>query len=166
MTTEVIAEARRALADAEGKYQAATDKVRQIRDRIEWTTAKRAEITQRRLAGEATDHETAEFAALGADLEVLERMRGEAEVAAKALEPTEARARLAAAEQQHQRELNDAEAQVLAKKAAELDAALCRCVAEIHRRGKGMGRTQLSQNWRPSETLDRAMRLGVPPGGI
>jgi chromosome segregation ATPase len=161
--TAQIAEAQRIYDAAEAEHAEAMSKVRKIAERIEDCQQRQRAITQQRLEGEAHPGTAAEFAALGADIETLSIMLSAAQQAADAVRPDEARRQLMFAQQQHARDLVRAEFDALTAVAAKLDGALCRCVAELHRRGKQMGHVQLSQSWRPSSALDRCMRLGVAP---
>lgn len=163
MSAEFVAQAEHELKQASTKHAAALDKVRSIRDRIEWSQARQAAITANRLNGSVTDQEAAEFAALDGDLTSLKAMLAEAEAAANALEPVTARNTLSMAQAQHAREQVEAEYQAVFAKATELDQALCRAIQKAHALGRQLGHSALSQSWRPSQPLDYAMRLGVCP---
>lgn len=164
MSIEQLAEARRAHSEATARHSAALDKVRSIRDRIEWSEAKRTEIAQKRLAGQASEADTNELVALGIDLDTLRSMLADAQAAADACQPDEAVRQLAFAERQVENERDMATMNALATRAEALDRALCACIRDIHKIGRNrMGHSSVSQSWRPTEALDRCMRLGVCP---
>ena len=165
MTAENLAEARRNFAEADSAYQALKAKARSIEDRIAVARAKQAEITNKRVNGTATDADTAEFAALGADLELLKEMLTEAQAAASAKAPDHERNLLSQAETLHQREQDAVNYEALLQSCQKLDQALCDCIAQTAAFGKRLGHASLSQSWRPSDTLHRAISYGVPPGG-
>lgn len=158
-----LAEAKFQFAEASARHQVALDKALTIDNLIQSAAAKQGEITDRRLAGIATAADTAEFAALVGDLEVLRPMLVEAQSAVRATAPTKAANQLAMAERHAEREVLQAEFDALAEQAAKLDAALCDCVHLLHQRGQALGRRMLSQSWRLSERLEKAFRLGVAP---
>lgn len=163
-----VAEARRVLEEAQSVHRAATEKVAQIDTRIAACRARQQQITAARLEGEATTADAAEFAALVGDVETLTGMLAGAQTEAVATTSAcdEALRRLAYVEQQAARALAEAEFAALAQKSAELDAALCKIIGHMHAIGKGMlGHVSLTQTWRPSSDLDRALRLNVCPGG-
>lgn len=159
-----LAQARADLAAAEAAHIDALAKVGQIEQRITDCQHRRQQITTTRLEGEASPAEAAEFHALGGDLETLQAMLTRARQEADALRPDAARNQLALAQQQADRELAQAEMNALSQKAAQLDAALCRCIGLIYAIGKQrFGHVAVSQSWRPSSDLDRCLRLGVAP---
>lgn len=165
--TEQLAHARAELAAAEAAHNDALSKVAQVEQRISDSRRRQREITATRLEGESSPAEAAEFAALAGDLETLASMLTKARQEADALRPDDARNRLAYAQQHADRELAQAEMDALSQKAAQLDAALCRCVGMIHFIGRQrFQHVALSQSWRPSAALDRALRLGVPPEAV
>ncbi len=163
MSAEQVARAEHELKQASTRHASAVEKVNSIRGRIEWSQARQQAITASRLNGSASDADNAEFSALDGDLTSLKTMLVEAEAAANALDPVDARSRLAMAKAQHEREQLDAEYQAVSAKATELDLALCRAIAAAHALGRRLGHVSLSQSWRPSTELDRAQRLGVCP---
>ena len=166
MTTANLAEARRNFAEADAVYQGLKAKARSIADRIQVAKAKQAAITNKRVAGTATEADTAEFGALSADLELLATMLTAAETAAEAKNPEFERNLLSQAETLHQREQDKTKFDALSAVCLKLDAALCEAIGEAHAFGKRLGHVPLSQSWRPSEALHRAVNYGVPPGGI
>jgi len=95
---ERVAAARLALDEANATHAAACAKVTNLERRIRDAEARQSEITNRRLAGESTADETNEFAALNGDLGVLRKLLREAQAAANATDPAEARGALARAE--------------------------------------------------------------------
>lgn len=162
--TDQLAQARAELAAAEAAHNDARARVTQIEQRINDIQRRQREITATRLEGESSPAEAAEFAALAGDLETLSGMLTKARQEADALRPDAARNRFALAQQQADRELAQAEMDALIQKAAQLDQALCRCIGMIHTIGRQrFQHVALSQSWRPSTALDRALRLGVPP---
>lgn len=165
MTAENLAEARRNFAAADAVHQAHLAKVRSIQDRIQVAKAKQSAITNRRVAGTDSPDDAAEFAALGADLELLKEMLTEAQAAASAKAPDHERNLLSQAETLHQREQDAVNYEALLQSCQKLDQALCDCIAQTAAFGRKIGHVSLSQSWRPSDTLHRAISYGVPPGG-
>lgn len=165
MTAENLAEARRNFAQADSAYQALKAKARSIEDRIAVARAKQAEITNKRVNGTATDADTAEFGALAADLELLGEMLAEAQNAAATKSPDNERSLLSQAETMHQRAADQQKFEALQQASQKLDAALCDAIRQTHEFGKRIGHASLSQSWRPSDALHRAISYGVPPGG-
>lgn len=165
MTIEILAEARRNFQEADTAYQAAKAKARSIADRIQVAKAKLAGITNRRVTGTDAPEDAAEFGLLSADIELLTQMLAEAEAQADAKSPEHQRNLLMQAETLHQRELDQAKFEALSQTAQKLEAALCNCIGQTHAYGKRLGHFSLSQSWRPSDTLHRAINHGVPPGG-
>lgn len=164
--TAQLAHARAALATAESAHTDALAKVAGIESRITECQRHQREITQQRLEGEANHADAAEFTALAGDIETLAGMLIKARQDADALRPDEARNQLAHAMRQHDKDVAMAEMDALMQKAAQLDAALCRCVGAMHQIGRAkFQHVAVSQSWRPSTELDRCLRLGVPPTG-
>lgn len=166
MTTANLAEARRNFAEADAVYQGLKAKARSIADRIQVAKAKQAAITNKLVTGTATEADTSEFGALSADLELLATMLTEAEAAAEAKNPEFERNLLSQVQALHQREQDKTKFDALAAVCLKLDAALCEAIGEAHAFGKRLGHMSLSQSWRPSDALHRAVTYGVPPGGI
>ena len=165
MTAEHLAAARRTLTAAEAEQATAATKRDRIAARIAECQQRQREITTQRLEGEASPQTASEFAALSGDISELTIMLAQQnEVLDAATTRTDsARNNLAEADRRHTAQQNQAAFEELALRSLKLDAALCRSIAELHALGKQLGRNTLSQNWRPSQALDRAARLGVPP---
>jgi chromosome segregation ATPase len=160
-----LAEARRRFEEATEKHRTAQERVAQIRERIATCERRQREITAARLEGESSPAEAAEYMALTGDIETLKAVLSEAECEARALEPTSERNYLTIAERNAAQELTQAEFDALRDVAARLDVALCDAIAKLHAVGRRMGHVQLSQSWRASDDLRRAVYHNVPPGG-
>lgn len=165
MTAENLAEARRNFAQADSTYQVLKAKARSIEDRIAVARAKQVEITNKRVNGTATDADTAEFGALAADIDLLDSMLSEAQAAASTKSPEHERNLLSQAETMHQRAADKQKFEALQQTSQRLDAALCDAIRQTHEFGKRLGHVSLTQSWRPSDTLHRAISYSVPPGG-
>ena len=74
-----------------------------------------------------------------------------------------ARAALARAETDHQREQDEIAFRAFVDRLQAIDAMLVQCLHVACEAGAKIGRYQVSQVYRPSETLDRALRLGIRP---
>lgn len=165
MSIETLAEAKRNFQEADTAYQAAKAKARSIADRIQVAKAKQAAITNSRVAGTASDTDGAEFGALSADIELLGQMLSEAEASAEAQSPEHQRSLLIQAENLHQREVDQEKFEALLQTGKKLESALCDCIGQTYAIGKRLGHFSLSQSWRPSDVLHRAINHGVPPPG-
>lgn len=163
-TAQALAVARAQLIEAEAHQSAATQRVSAITTKIQEATNAQGHITRRRVSGEHTAKDAAEFAALSADLELLRGMLAEAKAAIKESSTTAQLAIVAEAEQQHERAIRLGEFEALQAKATEIDALLCRCVGELHALGCSVfSHISLSMNWRPSDALKSAITDGRAP---
>lgn len=166
MSAQELAKARRMHAEAVAAHQAASDKAQAIVERLDGIRARRDAISQNRVSGLVDPAETAEFAALAGDIEVLDKMLVQARAeAATASEQMHGRTiYYADAEQAHKRELAAVEYEALRQKTQEIEAVFCRAIGMVARAGKQLGHHTLSQSYKPSDTLHRALNLGVAPG--
>ena len=95
---EVVAAARLALDEATADHAEACREAAALLGRIGQCQARQGEITRRRLAGEHSQDEANEYAALSGDLAVLRELHGEAQARAEASRPERQRAALARVE--------------------------------------------------------------------
>ena len=152
-----LAAAKLDMEQAEEIYAEALGRAQAVRDRIAAFEARRAEITAHRLAGEAVEAETAEFAALAGDIEALQGLLTESEAAAASLEPIEARNMLAAAESEWQRHLSQNSIQALREQTCKLEALFCKNLSALAHEAQQAGYQNLNQVWTPSDGLKNAV---------
>lgn len=161
MTAKRLAEARRLAADATAAHEAARSKAQSIRNRIAEAKARQTEITALRLAGTASEADTAEFAALGGDICGLQAMRIAADQAVVASHPEPANNRVRAAEAEHARAQNEIAFDLLAAQAEKLELALLGCLGDLYAIGSKIKGPSLCMSWRPTVKLARACNPGV-----
>ena len=162
-TPQIVVEARRILSEVEERKEAATQKVTAIEARIADARVVLDGITARRLAGNITPGDVAEFAVVSADLVGLQAMLDTAQAEVIAADTSPARVALQRAEKDldeaHTREAFAA----LTLRARQLDDALCRCVADLYAHGKKLGLVSLVMSWQASKQLSDAIKHGRPP---
>ena len=162
-TPQIVASARRALTDAQAAHQAATDKAVAIEQRITDSRTVLDGITARRLAGNITPADVAEFAVVSADLVALQKMMDSANADVAAADTSPARQNLQRAEKELETENTREAFNALSHRASQLDTALCRCVADLHSHGQRLGIVSLIMSWTPSQKLAEAIKYGRPP---
>ena len=156
-----LARVTREHEEASKRHRAALAEAHQVRSRIEAAQARQREITARRVAGESSDEERAEFIMLQRDIEALEPLAKEAEARAAELQPTREEAALQAARAAVKREAEQATFDALSTRLQALEEAFCRCLAQTHEAGQKIGHVSLAASWRPSKMLRAAVADGV-----
>lgn len=165
MSVESLATAKRLFAEATEVHREAVNKLHGITERLGTIRNRLSEITQARVAGTATGQDADEFVLLTADAELLGSMLAEAQRTVQKLQSI-ATARLnelQTAEKIHALDQAGIEFAALSMKTREIEAVFVRAIAMTHAAGRKLGYHVLSQSWRASEPLDKAMRLNVPP---
>lgn len=161
MTAKLLAEACRLAADAAAAHEAARSKAQSIRERIAASQARQTEITALRLAGNATEADTSEFAALGGDIGALKAMLITADQNVVATHPEPANNRVNAMAAEHAREQNEIAFNALAAQAEKLELALLACLGDLYAIGSKIKGPSLCMSWRPTAKLARACNPGV-----
>ena len=156
-----LARVTRELEEAGKHHRAAIAEAQKVRARIEAAQVRQREITARRVAGESSDEERAEFILLQRDIEALEPLMKEAEARAAELQPTREEAALQAARAAVKREAEQATFDALSARLQALEEAFCRCLAQTHEAGRKIGHVSLAASWRPSKMLRAAVGEGV-----
>lgn len=168
MSAETLATANRLFAEVNEACREANDRLSGISERLGSIRNRLSEITQARVAGTASGQDADEFVLLTADADLLGNMLAEAQLTAQELQAT-ADARLSELqneEKNHAIEQAGIEFAALSMKTREIEAIFVQAIGATHTAGRKLGHYVLSQSWRPSEKLDRAMRYGVPPEGL
>lgn len=174
MTT--VNETAARLASAKLRAEEATDALNEAQNRADALASKVANararqqaITNARLEGEGTEAETAEFAALSGDIEMLTGMHNEA---TESLQPL-GRAALAAGNdvlmltQALERVTAEEKYQAIAARTAEIEALLCKAITLQFEAGQAIGRGPLiSNSWRMTSGLDRIVRVNALPESV
>lgn len=140
--TNLVAEARQRLDEANATHAEAAAEVNRLKGRIEQCQARQSEITRKRLGGEIDPSETAEFAAIGGDINVLVELLGDASVEAAATSPVEARSRLARAENELRSHIAEAEFQAVVQHAREVEKAYITCLNAVWDAAKQRGQVR------------------------
>lgn len=148
--------ARLELVSAEKAHSAAQERVTAIEKRIADAQHRQQEITARRLAGEATEADTAELNALGYDLEALavisQKAGSDADATRSTLET--ARNRLTQAQAVWDRHRAEVKIDALRGRAAHLEGLLVDCLAELATTAQGAGVGHFREVWQPSPGLE------------
>jgi chromosome segregation ATPase len=163
MITQSIAAARQKLAEAEQRQQDAQAKVQKIEHRLAECRQRQQEITAARLDGTAPPDSAAEFGALAADIAALEKMFATVQAEAALLGTDKERNTLAELENMMRRNQDQELFTALSGKAAEIELLLCKAIAAAHQAGRRISHHSLSQSWKPSIALARAINYGQPP---
>lgn len=161
MTAIFLAEAQRHFDEAQAARQAAVDKSAALSTRIGQARRVLDGITARRIEGNVTPGDFAEFVVVGADLAALQRLLDAAELAVAALDTAPAREALRAAEKQHARDQDQQAFDAWTLKIAALETALCDSALEVHKVGQRLGHMSLHMAWRISKRLEYAVKHGV-----
>lgn len=156
-----LARVTRELEEAGKHHRAAIAEAQKVRARIEAAQVRQREITARRVAGESSDEERAEFIMLQRDIEALEPLAKEAEVRAAELQPTREEAALQAAQAAVKREAEQATFDALSARLQSLERAFLECLSATHAAGKRIGHVSLGKTWQPSRMLKAAVGEGV-----
>lgn len=156
---QTLEAARLELVAAEKAHSAAQERVTAIEKRTADVRFRQAEITQRRLAGEATEADTAELHALAYDLEALavisQKAGSDADATRSTLET--ARNRLTQAQAVWDRHRAEVKIDALRGRAAHLEGLLVDCLAELATTAQGAGVGHFREVWTPSPALETAM---------
>lgn len=148
-----LAQSQHALAVAEEKHQEALSQVQTLKDRIAVIVVKCREISERRVRGEHSGADLAEFSTLHGDVEVLKELLERAEEQAEELEPHSQRDDVKLAEAA----LAEAEKKeilaALQARARKLEGLFVACMAELARHALASGRINLFDVYRPSAAL-------------
>ena len=147
--------------EASKRHRTALAEAQKVRARINEAQQRQAEITARRIAGESSDEERAEFIMLQRDIEALEPMAKEAEAHAAELQPTREEAALQAAQAAVGREHDQAIFDALSARLEALERAFCECLSATHAAGKRLGHVSLGKTWQPSRMLKAAVGEGI-----
>jgi len=141
--TRQVAARRLDLEIAEAAHAEAKDAADQLKKRITAANEARSAITARRLAGEATEADAAEYMALSGDLEVLEGLHRDAIDHAATMRPDREKAALAQAEGDLRRATEQAKHDSLIEHAKQLEHLFLRSVKAIQdaARQRGFVRT-------------------------
>lgn len=156
-----LARIQREHEEASKRHRGALAEAQKVRARIAEAQQRQAEITARRVAGESSDEERAEFIMLQRDIEALEPLAKEAEARAAELQPTREDVALQAAQGAVKREHDQAAFHALSDRLQALEEAFCRCLAQTHEAGRKIGHVSLAASWRPSKMLRAAVADGV-----
>lgn len=156
-----LARIQREYEEATKCHRGAVGEAQKVRARINEAQQRQAEITARRVAGESSDEERAEFIMLQRDIEALQPLAKEAEARAAELQPTREEAALQAARAAVKREAEQATFDALSTRLQALEEAFCRCLAQTHEAGRKIGHVSLAASWRPSKMLRAAVGEGV-----
>lgn len=150
-----LAAAQLALQQADAAHAEAAARLDNLDGRIADARRRIDDITRRRLAGEASESDTAELHALGYDVAALQAMRQEAGDDAARLQTAleAARASVAAAEADwHQHQATE-RLRALTARAQDLEGVLVACLTEIVSAALAAGHQSLMGVWQPSERL-------------
>lgn len=126
-----IAHAQLALDEAQAAYVDAVGERDRLKARITDCETRRAVITQRRLAGESSQDEANEFAALAGDVTVLRELFNDAQAKVNSLDPSAQRNALAQAQTEllaHQKQI---EFDAIVARAREVEAIYVRCMNAV-----------------------------------
>lgn len=129
-----IAHAQLALDEAQAAYVDAVGERDRLKARITDCETRRAGITQRRLAGESSQEETNEFAALGGDITVLRELFNDAQAKVNSLDPSAQRNALAQAQTEllaHQKQVEFDAIVAIVARAREVEAVYVECMNAV-----------------------------------
>ena len=163
MNPQAIAAARLKLEEAEQRQHEAQAKTQKIEQRLAECRQRQQEITAARLDGTAPPDSAAEFGALAADISALEKMHSTAQAEAALISTDPERNRLAEMESMMRRNQDQELFNALSLKVSEIELLLCKAIAAAHGAGRKLGHHSLSQSWKPSIALERAVHYGVSP---
>jgi hypothetical protein len=158
-----VARAKYELDNALKTHAAAVARVQQIAARASETEQRRQEITTARLSGKINAGEAAELHAMSLDAEALARLHIAAQADADSHAPAveAARTALAAAEDQWQRNIDEARYAALLAVTREHESALLKVVAATIAAGKKLGHVRPRQSWMPTDRLARCVINGT-----
>lgn len=157
--TRAVAARRLDLEIAEAAHAEAKDAADQLKKRITAANEARSAITARRLAGEATEADAAEYMALSGDLEVLEGLHRDAIDHADAAKPDRERAALAQAEADLRRATEEAKHAALIAHTREIEALFLRAVRAVQKAARQRGARTIREAFEFDGDLSNALRL-------
>jgi hypothetical protein len=165
IAAHAVAQAERALSEAEKRHQIASDHAELVRSRVVETEARRQNVRVKQTAGELDDRAAgALLAAVGEDLADLRTMLDEALHGVETTRPVreqnaldEARAALERAELQAQFE-------ALRGHVGEIEDVMLGALARLHDLGTHLGKPRtLTAHYTFSSPMTRAVQFGEPP---
>ena len=150
---ENLAGWRLKLAEAKQRHEAAQADADAMGERVSARVQRREAITAARLRGSSTVEESAEFAALDGDLEVLREMHVEAVLAAAKLVPTLEDQQVAQAENDLRQHVNETSYQALVNRTREIESLLLKSLAATFTAGKAVGKRTVGDSFRFASPL-------------
>ena len=163
----IVAGDRVTLEEGEAAQREAVDHAKGLQDRVEDSEARRAAITRRRLGGESSGAETAEYAALGGDLEVLRELLTDARKHAQAEDQRveDARGQLTHDERELQRAQAFLEFQAVVEHAKVVEDAYRRCLRAVWDAARKTGHQRtFAEAFQIDAEIQSIVRFGTAPG--
>ena len=160
-----IARFERQHQEAVAAHAAALEKQNGIDGRLQDIAARMTAITARRVAGNVDEKEAAEYAALQGDSQLLATMLTAAKAETKLAAETLHASVIAYSDASNAQNMleNQAKYEALAAKTREIEVVFCKAIRLTALAGQAIGHHVLGQSYRPSEALDRALRMNVIP---
>jgi len=163
---QLVAAAHVAEAEANAAHANDAAEVDRLAARVEQCQARKSAITARRLAGQSTPEEAAEFAALGGDLDVLADLLGQARASANASRPDAARAALARAEAELQQAREQAAFDAVVERAREIERVYIAALDKVWLASRARGSTKtFGQIYDIAPAIRDVCRLNYWAGG-
>ena len=165
MSDNIFALAEEAVGTWKQEVSQAAEKLAGIDERIAQVTARQSAISEARLSGKSTPAEAAEFAALGGDLALLQKLRtsAEAEVAVAKSQLAKETDRLYSEKEGHYRRKREAVFAALHTRTQEIEKIFVKSLGATARAGREIGHLTLGTSYKISQPLDYALRLNVIP---
>jgi hypothetical protein len=162
---ENLARFERQHQEAIATHAAALDKQTGIDGRLSDIATRMATITKRRVAGDVDPAEASEYAALQGDSQLLATMLTTAKAETKLAAETMHATYCAFSDAKNGQAIleNQAKYEALLAKTREIEVVFCKAIRATAMAGKSIGHHVLGQSYRPSEALDRALRMNVVP---
>lgn len=148
-----LAEVETELQAAMAARQTAQDNAAAIEAKLHQVEASIEALGRKRLAGQATEADAAELAALNADRDTLAAMLDEARAEVEDLDTTEVQRRHDQAVHNWHLHVDTERLAALVAKAQEIDVLLLRAIADIRAAGQPLGKVHLQEMWKPSRSL-------------
>ncbi len=163
--SENLARYERQHQEAAAAHAAALEKQNDINSRLQDIAERMATITKRRVAGDVDPAETSEYAALQGDSQLLAQMLATAKEETKLAAETVHAAYTVFHDAQNAQAIleNKAKYEALLAKTREIEVVFCKAIRLTALAGKSVGHFTLSQSFTKSDTLHRALDLGVIP---
>ncbi len=160
-----VAIAKRNYNDAQAKQKIAQDELNSLRARMGSLTSEQSEIIQDRAAGNVTKKQEDRLVVLDADIRGLTPLIEEAAKKVESLNCSHLLKNVQNAEAQWTRHQQDVALYNLNDRSKEIEALLIKNVQTILDLGRKTGRGQrLSTYWKPSNALERLIKLNVLEG--